>query len=322
MKVFSYIYRNIHIATFIFFLLMSTVAIQMCGSRQTKISVPPIISSKTGQSGTIGTSSCLECHEEIGERMEESKAVHTDIIKGPEAEHYCESCHGPGEKHADSNEPEDIFNTEDMKKLSSADKSQTCLVCHKEMADRWFGSIHNQISCWLCHGNAIHGNPAEFAIQQSPAQPGAGAKTYKFCFQCHNDIQAEFLLQYHHPITRTDVDCTSCHSIHGETQSIENEAEAGSTCINCHNEIAGPWVFEHEALKDGCSVCHQPHGSVNRKLIKADNNILCLQCHFQMEFPTLSGMNHQYFIGQEATCWQCHFEVHGSNTSPSFSPGR
>ena len=116
--------------------------------------------------------------------------------------------------------------------------------------------------------------------------------------------------------------CTSCHAVHGEGDRIETSIEPSSVCTSCHAEVEGPWVFEHEAMDEGCQFCHDAHGSANRKLLTMSNNTLCLQCHFQTAFPTINGANHELFVGAGANCWECHFEVHGSNSSPSFSPGR
>ena len=45
----------------------------------------------------------------------------------------------------------------------------------------------------------------------------------------------------------------------------------------------GPFVFEHEAVREGCTTCHNPHGSVNARLLVARNQTLCLRCHFQQQ---------------------------------------
>ena len=53
------------------------------------------------------------------------------------------------------------------------------------------------------------------------------------------------------------------------------------TCVKCHVEKRGPFVFEHPAVKvEGCVTCHNPHGSTNRMLlVRREGRQLCLQCH-------------------------------------------
>src|SRR5438874_12930174 len=66
-------------------------------------------------------------------RAEVCKACHEDIAKGfvtsahRETKNACESCHGPGSKHAESASAADIRNP---KKLPPAETDRTCLACH------------------------------------------------------------------------------------------------------------------------------------------------------------------------------------------------
>jgi len=50
--------------------------------------------------------------------------------------------------------------------------------------------------------------------------------------------------------------------------AVINENER---CFNCHSAQIGPYVFQHEALREGCTSCHAVHGSVNQKLLKERN---------------------------------------------------
>lgn len=60
-------------------------------------------------------------------------------------------------------------------------------------------------------------------------------------------------------------------------------ATAHETCGKCHTAQRGPFVFEHEAIREGCTTCHKPHGSVNRRMLTERNATLCLKCHFQQQ---------------------------------------
>jgi predicted CXXCH cytochrome family protein len=52
-------------------------------------------------------------------------------------------------------------------------------------------------------------------------------------------------------------------------------------CLKCHPAERGPFVFEHQALREGCTTCHNPHGSINAKLLVDRDANLCLRCHFE-----------------------------------------
>jgi predicted CXXCH cytochrome family protein len=101
-------------------------------------------------------------------------------------------------------------------------------------------------------------------------------------------------------------------------------ARLNESCAQCHRDQSRPFVFEHEALREGCTVCHQPHGSINDKLLVERDNNLCLKCHAQVHDPGTG----EVFIGkqrhtqllQQGGCWTagCHPAVHGSNVQPRF----
>ena len=94
-------------------------------------------------------------------------------------------------------------------------------------------------------------------------------------------------------------------------------------CAQCHRKQHGPFVFEHEAVREGCNTCHRPHGSVNAKLLTERNAVLCMKCHFQQQQGAgtvyIGGVNHTTFLSQ-GTCWSaaCHEAVHGSQVNSSL----
>jgi len=179
--------------------------------------------------------------------------------------------------------------------------------------------------CESCHGPGskhieVGGGRGKFIVN-----PG---KDPSACFQCHLDVHAEFELPQHHPVIEGRMNCVQCHDPHG-SEILKPAgglamARLNESCAQCHREQAQPFVFEHEALREGCTVCHNPHGSVNRKLlVEADDN-LCLRCHAQVQGPGVA--RGEIFIGkvphttllQMGACWSagCHTAVHGSNVQP------
>ncbi len=210
--------------------------------------------------------------------------------------------------------------------------SKQCAECHTDITSHFTDATHAKIiapgtnakemGCESCHGpGSLHvkagGGPGTII------NPG---KSPQVCFQCHLDKRAEFSLPYSHPVLAGHMSCVDCHNPHrgdavptGGTQlSVNNE-----TCFKCHAQQAGPFVFEHEALRQGCTVCHLPHGSVNPKMLKTRNQNLCLQCHFQQQTATgvilIGNRDHSSFLSR-GTCWSagCHEAVHGSNVSTSL----
>ena len=112
-------------------------------------------------------------------------------------------------------------------------------------------------------------------------------------------------------------DCHEPHkgiAIKGAPTNIQQKLKTGGlaflsrneTCFECHTQQRGPFVYEHEAVRQGCIVCHSPHGSVNQRLLNERNATLCLKCHFQeQKIPGhifIGDVDHSNFL-QQGTCW-------------------
>ena len=117
--------------------------------------------------------------------------------------------------------------------------------------------------------------------------------------------------------------CSDCHDPHGGP-AIRGTAfalDSNMSCVQCHPAQRGPYVFEHEAVREGCTICHSPHGSVNEKMLTERGSNLCLKCHIDMRTSnvTVGGLPHQ-FLMQRGTCWTagCHEAVHGSHVSATL----
>jgi predicted CXXCH cytochrome family protein len=230
----------------------------------------------------IGSKECEQCHDKLCRDF--VTADHARLIaEGPNARSAgCESCHGPCSLHSESG-------GEVKPPFSST-------------AGRPPGSSYG----------------ARLAVQ--PAR-----STETVCFQCHPNVRGQFDLPNHHPVPEGRLTCSGCHPPHkgsimrGGGTSLLSENE---NCFRCHPAQRGPFVFEHEALREGCTFCHSTHGSINAKLLKVRDANLCLRCHFQNVSGgqiLIGGSDHTLRL-QQGTCWTagCHEAVHGSRVSPSL----
>ena len=74
--------------------------------------------------------------------------------------------------------------------------------------------------------------------------------------------------------------CSSCHNPHGSaTDKLLREASVNETCYKCHADKRGPFLWEHEPVRDNCLNCHNPHGSVNEYMLTIQRPRLCQSCH-------------------------------------------
>lgn len=211
-----------------------------------------------------------------------------------------------------------------------------CFDCHTNYVRQFPASPHARMSfapeaksgqsgCEACHGPGskhveVGGGRGKFIVNSG--------KDATACFQCHLETQAEFRLPHHHLVLEGRMNCGQCHDPHGrdifKPAGGLAMAQLNENCAQCHREQTRPFVFEHEALREGCTVCHSPHGSVNRKMLVESDQNLCLKCHAQVQGAGVTSgeiyigkVPHSTFV-QQGSCWAggCHSSIHGSNVSP------
>jgi predicted CXXCH cytochrome family protein len=213
--------------------------------------------------------------------------------------------------------------------------TKACTECHSEITDHFGDSTHAKlamedgkagaIGCEACHG------PGSVHVK---AGGGKGTivnprKSPETCFACHLDKRGQFQLPYTHPVLAGQVSCVDCHNVHSGNAirgtGADLEAQ-NDTCTKCHTQQKGPFVYSHDAMKEGCVACHQPHGSVNPKMLVARDANLCVRCHLMTPSVPNAGQinlgndnaagNHNSRL-QQGTCWSagCHEAPHGSNVN-------
>lgn len=265
--------------------------------------------SKNADAKRIGSSACLDCHETIGDFYAASE-FHS---KNP----GCETCHGPGSLHRAAEGEGHIVGATALAAMSPRGRSSMCLGCHAEKASTWMASDHakGQLACYDCHSDGAH-------FKQPGAVDPVSAFSDKsaFCTQCHAQDATGFQQPFHHPVPEGEMGCMDCHSPHGENKATPAFAAFGKdeACARCHAREAGPVVFKHAAMDEGCGTCHDAHGSPLPGQLTQDGNGLCLQCHLEPGFPTIAGVDHAAKLAGGARCYDCHVEVHGSDSDPSL----
>jgi len=269
---------------------------------------------------------------------------------GPKVVSGCEICHGPGRAHAEAEQSAagDPAKMEAGMKLiyhfdgNPKENSERCLSCHTTGTpqDAFPHSTHAAagVSCIDCH--SIH--PVEVADAGKPKLQPAQTAFFsvprlneenawltdgllkkpqpELCYTCHRTVQAQFALPEHHRVPEGFMKCTDCHNPHGTSNHFQLAKANWETCVSCHVEKRGPFVYEHAVVRvEGCTSCHSPHGSVNNFLLKRrEQRLLCLQCHTALH--ATSGFHGQANVphgrgGYQGSgpCTRCHVAIHGSN---------
>lgn len=179
-------------------------------------------------------------------------------------------------------------------------------------------------ACESCHG------PGSLHVDSSGDKSKIIRYSQERCFACHADKKHQFQMQFHHPVPEGQMTCLDCHQTHHNTSAARKAAlqRPNETCFKCHKEMKGPFVFEHDPMREGCQTCHEPHGGVYNKLLVADDNALCLRCHWEPNTDNaagnLGGVPHgtgggNYFIGAGEDCVDHHRSPHGSNIWRTFN---
>ena len=264
------------------------------------------------QGGYVGESTCLTCHDQSYKGTAHAMTFNE---RTPAATHGCESCHGPGQKHAESGDPELIGR---FSKMTPDQASATCMTCHSRAASHalWDGSQHDQrnISCVTCHSVHSPKGPSQLKAQTVTAQ----------CATCHRNMTNKQHRFNHMPVREGALTCASCHNVHGSTnvKLLKAGTTIDESCTSCHADKRGPYLWEHAPVSESCITCHDPHGSNNDRMLVSKQPFLCQRCHVTSRHPPTvyegfllnNSQNGNKIFGRG--CTNCHQLIHGSN-SPS-----
>ena len=280
----------------------------------------------------VGTQNCLAaCHEHDQLKLFFDASTMGVQLKKESGMPLvdCESCHGPGSLAIEGLTPElvesnarkgiktacDYKTLIDLKNLPATAQSLICLKCHTANATfnlhNWNAGLHalNEVSCFDCHD--IHSSPD---LKVTPLASS------KLCFSCHPSAQAQFFLPSHHPLKEGRVFCVDCHNPHGGFAGKNLlQDSVKETCVQCHADKRGPFLFEHADVMEDCLNCHSPHGSVNNKLLNAREPFLCLQCHEGHRVDTGGVDRAEAFYTR---CSDCHSRIHGTDVPSTSGGGR
>jgi DmsE family decaheme c-type cytochrome len=267
----------------------------------------------------VGSQTCQTCHEDMFNTFQKNphQIVETDLKRGW-ATAACESCHGPGGKHAESVSPTDI---RQPAKLKPAAADRICLTCHQNQSSHTgrINSSHakNQVSCTACH--TVHKNGPNGLVARTPADIN------RQCSTCHTNVWASFQKPHQHRLPQGAMSCVDCHNPHGTAlaYSLQTARADEPGCMKCHGDKAGPFPFEHAPVRvEGCGACHEVHGSANaRMLTRSQVRFVCMECHSNLPVPqpaansnlgTVGPALHDLRSPRFQNCTLCHQKVHGS----------
>jgi len=247
---------------------------------------------------------CTACHQDAVHAYRGTAHARMAEVGRLRGQLTCESCHGPRSQHIAA-----LGTALAWENLDAAQQSSVCMQCHEggtRMA--WAGGPHawSDVSCTDCH--SVMEAKSHKALLTQKAVP-------ETCYTCHAETRAQMSKTSHHPVREGLMDCASCHNVHGSSPGLMLTPTMNETCLTCHADKRGPFVWEHQPVRESCATCHEPHGSSNRALLTKKDTFLCLSCHSyggHINLPRYNRVSNPYGSG----CMNCHMTIHGS-THPS-----
>jgi DmsE family decaheme c-type cytochrome len=264
---------------------------------------------RPASSDYVGSDTCLACHEDASQVLSRTPHGRTSNPRTPMAAQGCETCHGPGREHAESGDPEKIRRFD---AIAPRQATATCVACHNRGPHaQWAGSMHDarNLSCVTCH--SVHAPKSERVQLKTATQT-------ETCVQCHKQQVLKTQRFAHMPVREGKMECSSCHNPHGSTnvRMLKVGNWVNESCVSCHTEKRGPFLWEHAAGRESCISCHDPHGSSNDRMLVAKVPMLCQRCHIGTRHPSTiyddavkTTSNRLFARG----CVNCHQNIHGSN---------
>jgi DmsE family decaheme c-type cytochrome len=263
-------------------------------------------------SGSAGVKTCESCHEEVLTKLGKTSMGRLFLKhpRTPAEQLVCETCHGSGQIHADSQGEkfDGLIRFSKGSPTPIQKRDEACLQCHQKIKRlAWDGSPHQMrdIACTSCH--SVHkGGELSPKLLSQPTE-------MELCNQCHKRQVAQQMSFSHMPLREGKMDCSSCHNPHGSfSPKLVKGNSTNDLCYSCHKEKRGPFLFEHPPVSEDCSNCHNSHGGNYPRMLKTPEIRLCRQCHVNFHSLDAPGRhNKRQLIGR--ACTDCHFNIHGSN---------
>lgn len=279
--------------------------------------------------GLAADAVCTRCHDQSENKPILAMYQTPHGVKADGRAPSCQSCHGTSRAHVENKAGSDVRPPVDIafgkKSVTSTEQVQACVGCHKNgQRNHWEGSKHEaaNVACSSCH--TVHAKQDKVVARDTQPQ---------VCFSCHQSERSQLHRISAHPVMAGKMTCSDCHNPHGSTgPSLLKAGSVNETCVSCHGEKRGPFLWEHAPVTDSCTNCHTPHGSNITPLLKVRTPWLCQSCHSANHAAGInSGANLQNggattvngtqplansaarFTMAGRNCQSCHMQTHGSN---------
>lgn len=213
-------------------LVLAGIVLASCGT----VSRTLVASPQIPGASFIGNQQCFYCHTNYASSFQGS--VHFRVrsswneVPGGTS---CESCHGPGSKHAEAPRERAQFIVNPRKEPAA------CYSCHQDVELQFRLPQHHplpegRMNCVQCHdphGREIF-KPSPGQGHGRVASLGLGmARQNEQCASCHREQARSFVFE--HEAMREG--CVSCHNPHGSINAKMLTERDSNLCLKCHAQI-------------------------------------------------------------------------------------
>jgi hypothetical protein len=119
---------------------------------ETQTAPQPAVSGDQPAAGYAGPDTCVVCHEDKATQLAATQHGRAANPRTPAAAQSCETCHGPGQAHADAGGDPALIKS--FTKITPREVTETCTTCHNRGDHAmWDGSPHDRrnLTCTTCH---------------------------------------------------------------------------------------------------------------------------------------------------------------------------
>lgn len=199
--------------------------------------------------------------------------------------------------------------------------SETCLACHDGYDAGLMDGPHQlgvetpqpqgSLACVSCHqGGEVHIEDPSTENIFKPSTADA-SRTIQVCSNCHDPHREPSGIAYDH-LMKAGVACTSCHSVHQKSSTID----ASQACGSCHVAMVAQFAStsNHPVVGNelGCLDCHTV--TAEKMPLQGDeSSVDCSRCHQEHSGPFMYEHEAAWSFTTEggAGCVDCH-SAHGS----------
>jgi hypothetical protein len=266
------------------------------------------------------SSGCLDCHgSQIEVTREPATGQHKTRWRSLAID--CESCHGPGRRHAEIMESPEASTRADigMEPLELLDKDASIRVCLRCHADKAFlagegfsrdDDLEDQFALKLeiLRGETFtpDGKVKRFGYQDNHLFSDCYVNGSMVCTDCHDPHSQTYRDVRGRPLAGRfdDGQCTVCHASKGADPSSHTHhaaASPGSRCVACHM----PYLQEQAV---GTHVVYERADhtvSIPRPELDASFGITgaCLRCHADVAAAALQGATDRWWGPAKSRPW-------------------